>query len=156
MKHRHTITLESSDSSSKLWILLLLVAVFLLAIGFFNPGPPDPRYQQAHTPIDSHELPTEVHSVLEHPDTILPIAFSPNSKWLVSGCNDLMIRLWSLKTGEVLQVYEGHEEPIQSLAFSPNQKWLASGSEDNTVKLWHLKSGRLVLPFTNIYDNLFQ
>ena len=49
------------------------------------------------------------------------------------------IYLWSLKTGDLLDVLTGHTAPISALKFSLGvETMLISGSWDNTVKIWSI------------------
>lgn len=55
------------------------------------------------------------------------------------------IYLWSLRTGQLLDVLSSHEAPVSGLAFSPpsangsdSGSQLASSSWDNTVKVWDI------------------
>ena len=48
------------------------------------------------------------------------------------------IFVWSLKTGDLIDVLNGHTAPVSCLAFSHINDVLISGSWDNTVKMWEL------------------
>ena len=48
------------------------------------------------------------------------------------------IFVWSLKTGDLIDVLNGHTAPVSCLAFSHINDILISGSWDNTVKMWEL------------------
>ena len=48
------------------------------------------------------------------------------------------IFVWSLKTGDLIDVLNGHTGPVSCLAFSHINDILISGSWDNTVKMWEL------------------
>jgi WD40 repeat protein len=47
-------------------------------------------------------------------------------------------RLWDLKTGKLVDKFDGHNDSVYSVSFSPDAKLLASGSLDKTLKLWDL------------------
>ena len=52
------------------------------------------------------------------------------------------IYLWSLQTGQVVDVFSGHSGPITSLAFEPTRgRLLASGSWDRSVRIWDIYAG---------------
>ena len=71
------------------------------------------------------------------------MAFSPNSKQVVSGSDDKTVRLWDTAIGALQQTLEGHSNAVRSVAFSPDGKQVVSGSEDTTVRLWDAATGAL-------------
>jgi WD40 repeat protein len=68
------------------------------------------------------------------------IAFSPDSKTIVSGDADSTVKLWDKATGNLLQTYDEHTSEVGSVAFSPNGKLILSGSYDGALKLWRPES----------------
>ena len=65
------------------------------------------------------------------------MAFSPDSKILVLGTSEGIIKFIEVATGrQVGEPIKAHIEPVFSLALSPDGKTLASGSRDKTIKLW--------------------
>lgn len=67
------------------------------------------------------------------------VALSPDNTVLATGGSGKVVRLWDVKTGQLLRTMQGHRGIINSLAFSPDGSLLASGSDDKTVKLWRIK-----------------
>ena len=55
--------------------------------------------------------------------------------------------MWDLKTGKLIEKFDGHNDSVYSVSFSPDAKLLASGSLDKTLKLWDFKSGKCVRTF---------
>ncbi len=79
-----------------------------------------------------------------HSDVVRSIAISPDGQILASGSYDKTIKLWSLRTGELLNTLSGHTNRITCIAISPDGTTLASSSFDHTIKLWSLSSGELL------------
>src|ERR1043166_6733957 len=46
------------------------------------------------------------------------------------------IKIWDIKTGELLPTLEGHAGEVLSIAYSPNGRTLASGGADRSLRLW--------------------
>ena len=66
-----------------------------------------------------------------------PVAFSPDGRLLASGgVNDYLVKLWNVKSGELIASLSGHFGTISSVTFSPDGRLLASASVDGEVKLW--------------------
>jgi WD40 repeat protein len=66
--------------------------------------------------------------------------FSPDRRWIASGSEDALVRIWNVTTGQ-LRVLKGHSGGIGRVAFSPDGRLLASWGDDRTLRLWDVESG---------------
>lgn len=58
---------------------------------------------------------------------------------IAAGCVDSFeIIVWSLRTGQVVEVLNGHRGPVCGLSFRPRRGTLASCSWDRTIRLWDM------------------
>lgn len=76
---------------------------------------------------------------------IRSVCFSPDGKYLATGAEDKVIRIWDLSTRRITKYLKGHEQDIYSLDFFPDGNRLVSGSGDRTVRIWDLVSGQCSL-----------
>ena len=74
--------------------------------------------------------------------TVSRISVSPDGRWIAGGLVDRTIRLWSMQTGQVMDVLRGHTDLVMDVAFSPDGSQLASAAYDKTVRLWDLTTKR--------------
>ncbi len=68
-------------------------------------------------------------------------AISPDSRWLATGGEDRIVRLYDLKSPQPAvnqRVFSGHQLEVTDLQFAADGQWVASGSRDNTVRVWKL------------------
>jgi len=72
------------------------------------------------------------------------VAFSPDAKFLASGCSDSVVRLWCVATYDLIQSISCSEGWIYSVAFSPDGQTLASAGRSNLVELWRTETGKLL------------
>ena len=63
--------------------------------------------------------------------------------YLVSGGDDMVVKLWDYQTKQCVHTLEGHHHNISSVSFHPDLPLIVSTSEDCTVKLWHSSTFRL-------------
>ncbi len=89
-----------------------------------------------------------------HADTVKSLAVSADGKRVVSGSDDMTVRVWDLATGKQLHCFEGHTSSVRSVAFSPDGKLVASGSDDRTARVWDLEAGRPVCQFDRASDRV--
>jgi WD40 repeat protein len=97
-------------------------------------------------PIDLWDTATgkKLRELRGHFDGVYHLAFSPDSKRLVSGGGDHIPRVWDVATGTELSPTEGHQSAVTSVAFSADGKLLLSASNDRTIRLWEPLSGRQI------------
>jgi WD40 repeat protein len=79
-------------------------------------------------------------SVASSQYTFLEVAFSPDSRWLMSGDSAGTARLWDLSGRRAVtqpMAFEGHRR-VSALAMSPDQHWFVSGGFEGTARVWDL------------------
>ncbi|KAL1964566.1 hypothetical protein VTN77DRAFT_6863 [Rasamsonia byssochlamydoides] len=75
------------------------------------------------------------------------MAFSPDVRFLVSGHEDAMDRLWNVATRSLQKTIQRDSLDLpwssQRAAFSPNSRLLACGFRDGSVQVWDVANGSL-------------
>jgi eukaryotic-like serine/threonine-protein kinase len=64
------------------------------------------------------------------------VAFSPDSRYLVTGTTDGAVQVWDAETCQEVGTLGTHRREIRGVVFSSDGKHLASASGDGIVKLW--------------------
>lgn len=72
------------------------------------------------------------------------VCFSPDGKWLVTGAEDHVVKVWDVRTRKVKHLLRGHDTDIYSVDTSANGQFIISGSGDKMAKLWSLETGKLL------------
>ena len=78
----------------------------------------------------------EVALLRGHTGYVSSIAFSPDSKTLISGGYDNTVRLWNVRTGTLLHTLEEHKHEVDDVAFSPDGKLFGSIDADDNIRVW--------------------
>lgn len=76
---------------------------------------------------------------------IRSVCFSPDGKFLATGAEDRLIRIWDIEKKEIIMVLQGHDQDVYSLDYFPSGDKLVSGSGDRTVRVWDLRTGQCSL-----------
>ncbi len=115
-----------------------------LAVGGFMGS--NTEYQDA---IRLYNFPTgELVTLLKgHDNVVNGLAFSPNSRYLLSGqggsSNQIAI-VWDINQQQRLHILKGHTKEIYAVAFTPDSKRVVTGSLDQSLRLWRVANGGLI------------
>jgi hypothetical protein len=97
----------------------------------------DNRLELLATLQRSTTIPREKNRFEGHSDSVKSVAFSPDSKSILTGSSDRTAKLWRID-GQLLQTF-GHQTTLDNVAFSANGKSILTRSSDSkTLKLWSL------------------
>ncbi|KAF9126089.1 hypothetical protein BGW39_006873 [Mortierella sp. 14UC] len=78
-----------------------------------------------------------------HRNSVNCLAFSPDSKLLLSGSYDKTAQIWNVQERRSVHTLAGHTEPVTAVAFSPTGHHVATGSDDHLVRIWSVRTGNL-------------
>jgi len=84
-----------------------------------------------------------------HKSSVLGLAFSPDSRFLVSGggkrsnSNTVAI-VWDVAQRESVHFLKGHRAEIYAVGFTSDGERVVTGSDDRSLMLWDLSSGRRI------------
>jgi len=74
-----------------------------------------------------------------HTDKVNILTFSLDGRSLVSGSNDMTVKLWDMQTGGIVRTF-AHSGAVWSVSISPSFT-IASGSSDGLIQLWDGQTG---------------
>ncbi|MEP0868743.1 serine/threonine protein kinase [Trichocoleus desertorum AS-A10] len=98
------------------------------------------------------------HILTGHSDTVRYVVISPNGDVLASGSQNGEfgeVKIWNLKSGELIHTIVGHKGAVSALAISPDGKTLVSGSlHERIIRVWDIASGRELNNFQGHLDGI--
>lgn len=76
-------------------------------------------------------------TLVGHVGAVYMVAWSPDSRMLVSASKDSTLKLWDAAKGtKAKETLPGHYDEVYALDWAPNGASVASGSKDRTIKVW--------------------
>lgn len=87
----------------------------------------------------------------QHKSWILTVAWSSCGKYLLSGCKDNSVLVWTNldSSSPSCIALKGHSKPVTCAVWEPYGLRVATGSMDNSVKLWHGSSGQCLVTLSS-------
>ena len=73
---------------------------------------------------------------------ISDVAWSSDSRLLVSASDDKTLKIWELSTGKCLKTLKGHSNYAFCCNFNPQSNLVVSGSFDESVRIWDVRTGK--------------
>jgi WD40 repeat protein len=74
-------------------------------------------------------------------------AFSPDGRFIATGFNHALARLWDASDGRVIRSFSGHTNHVNSVSFSPDGRFILTASNDMTARIWSIANGTEVRRF---------
>lgn len=72
------------------------------------------------------------------------LVFTGNGRWLVSGGDDGVVRVWDAESGACTHSLEGHEDRVWCVAASGDGHLVVSGDDRGVVRVWDTRSDTCV------------
>lgn len=89
---------------------------------------------------------SQMTRAMGHGVAVQCVVFSPDGRWIASGGNDSLVRLWNVETDSKELELKGHRGRVTSVAFSPDGRALLSAADEGTygsICLWDTEHGIL-------------
>jgi WD40 repeat protein len=91
--------------------------------------------------------PKPIRVVQAHDGWARCIAVSPDDKWIATGGNDELLKIWNARDGKLVHSLVGHKTRVYSVLFARDSRTLYSGDLRGGVKQWDVSSGKLIGDF---------
>ncbi|XP_071444927.1 bromodomain and WD repeat-containing protein 3 isoform X2 [Hetaerina americana] len=95
----------------------------------------------------SHAVPVKFYSrlrlfcrTLGHLSAVYCLLFDRTGKFMITGADDLLVKIWSAVDGRLLATLRGASAEITDIAVNPENTLLAAGSCDKILRVWCLQS----------------
>ena len=71
-----------------------------------------------------------------HVSSVYQIAWSADSRLLVSGSSDSTLKVWDIQSKKLLIDLPGHADEVYTVDWSPDGSSVVSGGKDRVIRLW--------------------
>ncbi|XP_076901951.1 uncharacterized protein LOC143556546 [Bidens hawaiensis] len=76
-----------------------------------------------------------------HRDAVYCAIFDRTGRYVITGSDDRLVKIWSMETAFCLASCRGHEGDITDLAVNLNNTLVASASNDYNIRVWRMPDG---------------
>lgn len=71
-----------------------------------------------------------------HVGPVYQVAWSADSRLLVSGSKDSTLKVWDISTKKLMFDLPGHADEVYAVDWSPDGERVCSGSKDRRLRIW--------------------
>ncbi|CAA0834251.1 Unknown protein [Striga hermonthica] len=82
-----------------------------------------------------------IKNVRGHRNAVYCAIFDRSGRYVITGSDDRLVKIWSMETAYCLASCRGHEGDITDLAVNVNNTLVASASNDCIIRVWRLPDG---------------
>ncbi|EJP62508.1 wd-repeat protein [Beauveria bassiana ARSEF 2860] len=80
---------------------------------------------------------------------IRTLCFSPDDKFIATGSEDNMVRVWEIASRKIRRFLSEHTAEVYTVECASDNRSLVSGSRDGTVKVWHVNRSKARYTFVS-------
>lgn len=77
---------------------------------------------------------------LGHLSAVYCVLFDRTGKYIITGADDLLVKIWSSIDGRLLATFRGASAEIMDIAVNFDNTLLAAGSLDRIIRVWCFQS----------------
>lgn len=81
---------------------------------------------------------------LGHLSAVYCVLFDRSGKHIITGADDLLVKLWSAIDGRLLTTFRGASAEITDIAINLENTMLAAGSLDRILRVWDLQTASVI------------
>ncbi len=78
-----------------------------------------------------------VHSIVNHPGGVERVAFTKDSKYLITGGMEGRLYMWSVTTGKKVDTLSHHSDAILAISSNDTGRWVATAGYDKVIKVFN-------------------
>ncbi|MBI5931786.1 MAG: protein kinase [Chloroflexi bacterium] len=126
-----------------------------IALGLESVAIPEPSALAENALFSAAVAPGTRHLLTDHTDVTLATTISTDGLYGLSSAGnpfgeplDTSVKLWDLKTGQVIRTLTGHTAAVWDVAFSPDGTQALSCDADGIIILWDLTNGSEIKRFS--------
>uniref|UniRef100_A0A1Q3EZI4 Bromo domain-containing protein n=1 Tax=Culex tarsalis TaxID=7177 RepID=A0A1Q3EZI4_CULTA len=100
-----------------------------------------PIVRRLAIPTSFYSKQTLQRRTLGHLSAVYCVLFDRSGKYIITGADDLLVKLWSAIDGRLLATFRGASAEITDIAINLDNTMLAAGSLDRILRVWDLQYG---------------
>lgn len=81
-----------------------------------------------------------IRTTLGHLTAVYCVLFDRSGKYIITGADDLLVKLWSAIDGRLLATFRGASAEITDIAVNLDNTLLAAGSLDRILRVWDMQT----------------
>lgn len=99
-----------------------------------------PLLRRLAVPTCFYERMLMLRRTLGHLSAVYCVLFDRSGKYIITGADDLLVKLWSAIDGRLLTTFRGASAEITDIAVNLDNTLLAAGSLDRILRVWDLQT----------------
>lgn len=103
-----------------------------------------PLIRKQAIPTSFYNKITLLRQTLGHLSAVYCVLFDRSGKHIVTGADDLLVKLWSAIDGRLLTTYRGASAEITDIAINLENTMIAAGSIDRVLRVWDLQNSSVI------------